>query len=428
MKKVLIITYCYPPCNAISSHRPKSFADHFADHGLYPIIVTRHWTGDEKTWIDYQLPNVAPPRVTEGERATVIELPYEGKLFARFNRIKHIAPLRKLMAFYLAATGQFQIHNYAVESFEPFMKDYLAKNPVDYIFATCDPLSIAQVGYRLARKFDVPLIVDFRDLWNNEILSSDYKPTLSQKLNDFFYEFHLARWIRPAKLVTAVTEPINEEVRRIVPGMKTLTVTNGFETSLFANLNGNSPSRNKRFTFSIIGTLLPEHDLSVLADGMDRFLADKNLEDVQLNLIGTAGIPEIKSFFENRFPAACTRLTERIPREEALEIMRGSDVLCHVGWRNYRGIASGKVFEYMGARKNVIIAPGDNDIMEELVTSTGVGSAANSAEEFAAKMNDWFAEWRQNGKLEWHGDMNVIMKYSRENQARILAEAILGIE
>ena len=107
--------------------------------------------------------------------------------------------------------------------------------------------------------------------------------------------------------------------------------------------------------------------------------------------------------------------------------MNRSDVLFHAGWRNYRGIASGKVFEYMGARKNVLIAPGDKDIMEELVTSTGVGKVANSPEEFAQAMNEWYEEWCRNGRLKWHGDMSKIMNYSRENQARILAEEILKI-
>jgi len=185
MKKVLIITYCYPPCNAISSHRPKSFADNFPGHGLYPVVVTRHWKGDEKTWLDFQQPNLAPPRVTAGPEGTLIELPYEGKALQRFNAIKRFGLLRKAAAFLLSAAGRFQIHNDAIESFEDYLNDYLAENPVDYIYATCDPLSIAQLAYRLNKRFRIPIIVDFRDLWNNEILNSDYHPTAAQKLVDY---------------------------------------------------------------------------------------------------------------------------------------------------------------------------------------------------------------------------------------------------
>jgi len=394
---------------------------------LYPIVVTRHWRGDEKTWLDFQRPNPSPPRITESERSTLIELPYEGKLFERFNRIKSIGPLRTLAAFLLTATGKFQIHNFAIESFDGYLNDYLEDNPVDYIYATCDPFSIAQLGSNLAKKFNIPLVVDFRDLWNNKLLSSDYRPKLNERVIDFLHEWYISRWIARSEFVTAVTEPINEEVRRIRPGLRTLTVMNGFETELFSSMTAELNEPNEKFTFSIIGTLFPDHDLSVLADGMDLFLAGKDLSKIQLNLIGTAGIPEIKDFFERRFPAECTRLTERIPREQALNIMNRSDVLFHAGWRNYRGIASGKVFEYMGARRNVLIAPGDKDIMEELVTSTGVGRVANSPEEFARAMNDWYDEWCRNGRLEWNGDMAKIMIYSRENQARILAEEILKI-
>jgi len=427
MKKVLIITYCYPPCNAISSHRPKSFADNFVQYGLYPIVVTRHWKGDEKTWLDFQRPDLTSPEVTVTEDATVIQLPYSGRRQKSFDRIAKYKLLRKAVAFFLSLTGTFQIHNDAIESFEEFLNDYLDKNKVDYIFATVDPLSIGKLAYRLHKRFGIPIVVDFRDLWNNSILSSEYRPSLSGRVIDFLYEWHIARWIKPAKFVTSVTEPINEEVRRISPGMPTLTITNGFETKFFESFREVKQVENEKFTFSIIGTLFPEHDLSVLVDGMNLFLAGKDLSTVQLNLIGTAGIPEIKEFFEKSFPASCTRLTERIPRDEALRIMSSSDVLFHAGWRNYRGIASGKVFEYMGARRNVLIAPGDKDIMEELVTSTGVGKVANSHGEFAGIMNEWYSEWQKNGKLEWHGDISRIMHYSRENQARLLAEAILEI-
>jgi hypothetical protein len=81
----------------------------------------------------------------------------------------------------------------------------------------------------------------------------------------------------------------------------------------------------------------------------------------------------------------------------------------------------------MGARRNVLIAPGDKDIMEELVTSTGIGKVANTPEEFASVMNEWYAEWSENGSLKWHGDIEKIMTYSRENQARVLAEEIMKI-
>ncbi|MEP7214520.1 MAG: hypothetical protein ABI791_15700 [Acidobacteriota bacterium] len=427
MKRVLIITYCYPPANAISAYRPKSFADNFPENGLYPVIVTRHWDGTEKTWLDYEKPDLTPPKVTQNDKFTLIQLPYEAREYRRFKRIRHISVLRKGFAFLYSLLGRFQIHNNAIESYETFLFEYLRENPVDYIFATCDPINIALLGDRLSKKFNIPLVIDFRDLWNNKLLSSDYRPSLNERFINFCYESYLARWLQRASFVTAVTEPINEEVRRISPKTRTLMVTNGFETDVFRDFTSVNENRNQKFTFSIIGTLFPEHDLSTLILGMTQFLSDKDLSTVQLNLIGTAGIPEIRDMFLEAFPVECTRLTERIPRGEALEIMKHSDVLFHAGWRNYRGIASGKVFEYLGAHRNILIAPGDKDIMEQLVTTTGAGKIANSPEEFASTMNSWYCEWQANGFLEYFGDSEKINVYSRENQAKILATEILKI-
>lgn len=421
MKKILLLTYNFPPCNAIAAHRPKSFADHFYENGLYTIVVTRHWGGSEKTWADYEKPNLDKPQIIEHQKYSVIRLPYAAKYKKLLRPFERITLLRKIVSFLLSLFGVFQVHVNTIESFHHYIYEYLKRNQVDYIFVTSDPLNIIKLGYKLSEKFRIPLIVDFRDHWNNNALNKNYRPSATQRFHDYCYEIYLRRWLRNVSLITAVTEPILEETRRLNPTAKTLVVTNGFEKDLFDIVSEPQGKLSAKFTFSLIGTLFPKHDLSVLAEGMKIFLEDKNLEEIQLNFIGTAGIPKVRDFLENTFPRECTLLTERIPRNEALEKMKESDVLFHAGWRNYKGIASGKIFEYLASGKNILIAPGDNDIMEKLVTETRAGKIANSPQEFAKILNDWFDEWKKTGKLRYTADKHKINQYSRENQAKLLA-------
>ncbi|MFM7666825.1 MAG: glycosyl transferase family 1, partial [Bacteroidota bacterium] len=49
MKKVLIISYFFPPCNLTASNRIAGWKKHLPEFGIYPIIVTRNWTGSELT-------------------------------------------------------------------------------------------------------------------------------------------------------------------------------------------------------------------------------------------------------------------------------------------------------------------------------------------------------------------------------------------
>ena len=47
MRKILIITYFFPPGNFAGSYRLYSWARYLKQFGFYPIIVTRHWEKDQ---------------------------------------------------------------------------------------------------------------------------------------------------------------------------------------------------------------------------------------------------------------------------------------------------------------------------------------------------------------------------------------------
>lgn len=43
MKKVLIISYFFPPCNLTASQRSMGWARYLREQGWDPIVVTRNW-------------------------------------------------------------------------------------------------------------------------------------------------------------------------------------------------------------------------------------------------------------------------------------------------------------------------------------------------------------------------------------------------
>lgn len=412
----------------ISAQRAKSFADNFHKFGLHPVVVTRHWTGAENSIAGYESENLAPPRVSERENYTLLELPFRAQLEKPHERLLlKTSAGKNLLYAALYARGNVNPKCDAFDCFHDYLSEYLSKNPVEYIFATGFPMNTIKLGARLAEKFGKPFIADFRDLWDNNLVADGYEPTLSARLQNFFYEFYLRRWLSKARLVTSVSQPLVAEVKKLAPRAETLVVTNGFEKSLFDRAAAKTVPPADRFVFSVVGTLHPEQNLRVMLDGLRLFLADKNLREIELNFVGTATIEIVKELIEKNLPAACLRITERIERERAIETMCGSHVLFHAGWRKFRGIASGKIYEYLGARRNILIAPSDKDVMEKIVTETRTGKLADTPQEFAAILNEWFAEWKNDGKIEYRGVAEKIEVYTRANQARKLAEKILQI-
>ncbi len=412
----------------ISAGRAQSFADNFHKHGLYPVIVTRHWQGDEISTEGYESENLAPPLVTEQEGYTLIQLPYRKQLDRLYHRglMKTTAGKRLLYtALYASGTVNPKCNAYAC--FKDHLESYLSTDPVDYIFATGFPMNTIRLGAYLSNKFNKPFIADFRDLWDNDLLSKTSVPSAAQRLQNFFYEHYLRRWLAPARLITGVSQPIVDAARRLAPHAKGMVVTNGFEAKLFDALRRNVPQRSDKFVFSVIGTLHPAQDLSIMLDGLNLFLANKDLNQIELNFIGTATIPHVGELIADKLPADCLHITGRVPRSDALEIMLSSHVLFHAGWPGHSGIASGKLYEYLGAHRNILIAPNDYDVMEKLVTESNAGKLADTSEEFAAIMNDWFSEWKMKRKLDHFGDDKKIVGYAREEQAKNLALEILKI-
>jgi glycosyltransferase involved in cell wall biosynthesis len=429
MKKVLVASYYFPPCNIISAQRARSFADNFKQHGLYPVVVTRHWTGDENSTDGYESENLSPPSVTEYENYTLVQLPYRAQLDRSYHRPLLASRFGKLLLYtglYAAGTVNPKCNAYA--NFYDHIVEYLSAHPVDYILATAFPMNTIKLGHILARKFNVPFIADFRDLWDNRLLSADYRPPPAARIQNFFYESYLKKWLGNADLITAVSQPLADEAKRLAPHAKTLVVTNGFEAHLFAEARRRYAPPAGKFVFSVIGTLEPQLDLSVMTRGLNLFLRNKDLSEIELNFVGSGVVPEVKRYLAAELPPECTNITDRIARTEAIRKMIESHVLFHAGWRGLRGIASGKLYEYLGAGRNVLIAPGDRDVMERIVTETGAGRVADSPEQFAGIMDSWFAEWKKNGTVEYGGIDEKIRVYTREKQAEKLASAILSLE
>ena len=52
MKKVLIISYFYPPANFVGGQRTAAWAKYLHEYGYYPIIITRHWNEGQTDLVD----------------------------------------------------------------------------------------------------------------------------------------------------------------------------------------------------------------------------------------------------------------------------------------------------------------------------------------------------------------------------------------
>ncbi|MBX3243609.1 MAG: hypothetical protein KF685_03965 [Acidobacteria bacterium] len=380
-------------------------------------MATRHWLGTE-TLADTETPVKTPVTITKTPSHTILQMPYMARFSMFSEKLSEFPFIRDLMVLSRKVFfGRLEVHNDASE-FLPYLREYIRTEKIDCILVTLNPFVQAWVGYRLSKEFSMPLVVDFRDLWSNKYLSSSSKKTVSEKINYYISRFYMRRWLKKASLISAVTNGVLDHVRLVAPQKSTVVAANGFEKDLFQNIT--TYENKRKFIFSVVGSLYPHQEFDVLIQGMRKFLSDKKSDEISVEFVGVNQFPEVAQMLEKSIPKEFTSFISRVPRKDALRKMASSDVLFYIGWKGYKGIASGKIYEYLAAKRNILIAPNDNDELERILTYTNAGKLADSPEEFAQIMNEWYAEWKENGFLKYYGKEALINEFTRENQASIL--------
>ena len=98
MKKILIISYFFPPCNLTASQRVDSWAKHLNKSGYYPIIITRKWEKEIKSFDDCHYSTSAGVLIENNEHYEVHYCPYSANLRDRLHTKKKLVVFKKFIS------------------------------------------------------------------------------------------------------------------------------------------------------------------------------------------------------------------------------------------------------------------------------------------------------------------------------------------
>lgn len=222
-----------------------------------------------------------------------------------------------------------------------------------------------------------------------------------------------------ANLLTAVSKPILEDFKRLLPGIKHFAeIRNGFDHHT-ADIERN---HNKVFTISYAGTFYGQIKPHTFFRGLQRFL-DKKKVNVRIRFIGTHHNfdipPGIKPF--------CTFIPA-LSNEEAVKIIAASDAnLLILPQTGRKGVYSGKIFDYISVRKPVIAVVDPSDVAAELIREYEAGYVAGFDDIPAIEqaIESAYALWEKRAFLPV--DANKVKELHRKYQVRKLGELILNL-
>ena len=419
-KKVLIITYYWPPSGGSGVQRWLKFSKYLRDFNIEPVI----YTIDNPSYPikDTSLESEVPLGL-EVLKQPIFEPNSFLSIFGN-NKKKESAGFLNPNPTLLGRFFQYVRANYFIPDARKFwikpsvkfLSNYLKNNEIDVVITTGPPHSIHIIGLALRDKFKIKWISDFRDPWT-EIDYFQQLP-LTKKANKKHHQLE-QEVLEKSDMVIVVGETMKKKFLKHNHNIEVLT--NGFdsyENSLTIELDSN-------FSITHVGLMNADRNPTILWEVLYE-ISSENIDfknNLRIKFIGKIDdtvIQDIQVFN----PKNIVRIPY-LDHEEVRKYQASSQVLLlsinHVP--SAKGIITGKIFEYLQAKRPILgIGPEDGDAAA-ILKKTNAGNIVgfNNKVELKAAVLKLYKDFKEE-KL-FVNSINI-EQFHRKNITRQLAQVI----
>jgi len=431
-KKILIITYYWPPAGGPGVQRWLKFAKYLPESGWNPVIYTPE--NPSYPLLDESLLKDVPQNIEIVK--TKIWEPYQlaeklnksNKKFkaGQFDVGKNQSWKSRLSIW---VRGNFFIPDARVFWVKPsikFLEQYLKENKIDVVVTSGPPHSLHMIGLGLKKKLpNLKWIADFRDPWT-EI--SYYKHLKLTKSSDRKHRQLESAVFKNADITLATSYTDAENFRK--SGANAICITNGFDESDAStpfSATTEKTRQQKTFTLSYIGVLEQLRNPEKLWKALDELVKENEefADHFTLKFAGRVDDKILQSIESSNLKNHILDLGY-ISHDKAVEEMANSNLLLITNFPNEssKGIIPGKIFEYLATGKHIIsFGPTGADV-SRILAETGAGKHFGYEDSKAVK--DFILEkyelWKKGNLLK---NTQNIEQFSRKNLTKKLVE-ILG--
>lgn len=378
MKKVLIITYYWPPAGGPGVQRWLKMTKYLPQFGFEPIVLT-----------------VSPERATYPLRDETLanEVPHDLRVYGTNTS--------ELFSLYKKTSGRKEVpfSGFANESDKPGPRQRISKwvrgnffvpdprkgwnrhaikkaiqlieeEEIELVVTTSPPHSSQLIGLALKKKFSaLKWVADLRDPWTDIYYYDQFYPTKVAKAYDRYLE---RKALTEADGVSVVSASMKRLLAAKVPGQedKFMVIPNGFDAPDFTKAKApQSKPTGEAFTIAYTGTITQQYGIEVFLEVLSNLSKQYKLKLVFVGKRDELLEKKLKglSFVE---------LRESVPHQESVAFIQEVDALLLAipDIRDNAGIITGKIFEYMAAKRPIIgIGPLEGDAAKLLKeTDSGV--------------------------------------------------------
>lgn len=360
---VLLVTYYFPPAGGGGVQRVLSWCRHLGEHGIDVTVLAP----EAPKWVDEDTTLVVPANVTvlrTHDPSPAAVIPADAIASAR-------GPLAKAVRRVALQPRRFAVPDIHRTWRRPAVEAALVAARADggqgwdAVISSSPPETTHVIAHDIANALDIPWVADYRDSWLDlPHLRMDSLVVRSKHRRNVRLATKL---MRRAAAATTVSEPLARDLRGRHAGLDVTVLENGVE---FDEVDRASPRADGfrdagRFVVSYTGNFFGRQSPATFLDALERACEQEPqfAQDVLMRFVGGMKPRDEARIRDSGTLSAVIEREAFLRHDDILATQAAADLLLlYVApGRGSQGVYTGKVFEYVAARRPVLaVAPSDN--------------------------------------------------------------------
>ena len=420
---VLVISYYFPPMGLSGVQRTLKFVKYLPTFGWKPTILTTNsnsYYAFDETLIN-EIPEIT---ICRTEKDTV---------FNNFN-LKKKQNTNLNIQKYPNQTTQKIKRIISQSIFQPdsrvtwqkhaikLGREILSNGEFNAIYATAPPFTDFIVAQKLAEEFNIPFIVDYRDLWVDNAYY--YYLTTFHKNYAISLEYEV---LKKASKIIVTSRNLKEALLKRYSFLNHTDITiisHGFDNEDFSDVRGVSKPKEK-FVITHSGLfpddLTPKYFLKAVFEILKEKPELRN--QIELKFVGVMRKSHLKMISKLKLDDI-SNIKGYVSHNESIKELLSSDILWLMIPNNI--VTPSRLYEYLGSLKPFIISAPDGNMKQTAIDSKiAKVTEPKDIKEIKKSILEFYELWKNNQLPK--GNIDFANKFDRKNLTELLSRELSHI-
>lgn len=429
MKKVLIITYYWPPAGGPGVQRVLKFVKYFKKFNWEPIVLTVEngsYPAIDETLLEeipndckvYKCPAIEP----FGIYKKFVGIKKDEKIPTHVLNKNEKAGLKQNLSRWVRSNIFIPDARIGwINNIVKYGLEIVEKEEPDFILSSSPPHSLQLGAKKLASKSGIKWIADFRDPWTDGFWQKDLNKSAISKKIDLSFE---KKVLKSADAIIAVGNSMIDLFKDKVDNNYHI-IQNGYDESDFKDV---VKSDSDKFRIKHSGSVRKMQNPVNLFPAIRNLLDSKKISKDKLLIEFFGSVhPDIKAEVEKFNLEDVFEFKSYVPHTESVKNIVNSEILLLFipNTPDNKGIITGKIFEYLRTKNTILgLGPTDGDAAD-ILNKTGCGKMFTYTDNLESYIEEKYNAWLTNEDIKI--DDKVIEDYSREAGTKRLASLMNDI-